>query len=87
MTKIDSKISSSNSGGLTIVITFDISANPELSAVEVQNRVKLAESRLPAEVVQNGIKAVSYTHLDVYKRQIQGKAGNSDQRNFGYLYF
>ena len=48
--------SSSNSGGLTIDITFDISANPELSAVEVQNRVKLAESRLPAEVVQNGIK-------------------------------
>lgn len=48
--------SSSNSGGLSIDITFDISANPELSAVEVQNRVKLAESRLPAEVIQNGIK-------------------------------
>lgn len=48
--------SSSNSGALTIDITFDISANPELAAVEVQNRVKLAESRLPAEVIQNGIK-------------------------------
>lgn len=48
--------SSSNSGGLTIDITFDISANPELSAVEVQNRVKLAESRLPAEVVQMVLK-------------------------------
>ncbi len=48
--------SSSNSGGLTIDITFDISASPELAAVEVQNRVKLAESRLPAEVIQNGIK-------------------------------
>ena len=47
--------SSSNSGGLSINVTFDISANPELSAVEIQNRVKLAESRLPAEVVQNGI--------------------------------
>lgn len=46
---------SSNSGGLTIHVTFDISANPELAAVEIQNRVKLAESRLPAEVVQNGI--------------------------------
>lgn len=46
---------SSNSGGLTINVTFDISANPELAAVEIQNRVKLAESRLPAEVVQNGI--------------------------------
>ena len=39
--------SSSNSGGLSINVTFDISANPELSAVEIQNRVKLAESRLP----------------------------------------
>lgn len=35
--------SSSNSGGLSINVTFDISANPELSAVEIQNRVKLAE--------------------------------------------
>lgn len=47
--------SSSNSGGFSATVTFDISANPDLSAVEIQNRVKLAESRLPAEVVQNGI--------------------------------
>lgn len=47
--------SSSNSGGLSISVTFDIATNPELAAVEIQNRVKLAESRLPAEVVQNGI--------------------------------
>lgn len=37
--------SSSNSGGLTIDITFDISANPELSAVEVQNRGEIG--RIP----------------------------------------
>ena len=47
--------SSSNSGGLNITVTFDVSADPDLAAVEIQNRVKLAESRLPAEVVQNGI--------------------------------
>ncbi|WP_295728474.1 efflux RND transporter permease subunit [uncultured Muribaculum sp.] len=47
--------SSNNSGSFNATITFDISADPELSAVEIQNRVKLAESRLPAEVVQNGI--------------------------------
>ncbi|MDR0429539.1 MAG: multidrug efflux RND transporter permease subunit [Tannerellaceae bacterium] len=46
---------SSNSGGLTVTITFDVGSNPDLSAVEIQNRVKLAESRLPADVVQNGI--------------------------------
>lgn len=46
---------SSNSGGFSATITFDISSDPELSAVEIQNRVKLAEARLPAEVIQNGI--------------------------------
>lgn len=47
--------SSSNSGGFSATITFDISSDPDLAAVEIQNRVKLAESRLPAEVIQNGI--------------------------------
>lgn len=47
--------SSSNSGGLSITVTFDVSTNVDLAAVEIQNRVKLAESRLPAEVLQNGI--------------------------------
>jgi len=47
--------SSSNSGGLSISVTFDVNTNPDLAAVEIQNRVKLAESRLPSEVVQNGI--------------------------------
>lgn len=46
---------SSNSGGFTATVTFDISADPDLAAVEIQNRIKLAESRLPAEVIQNGI--------------------------------
>lgn len=47
--------SSSNSGGFSATVTFDVSSDPDLAAVEIQNRLKLAESRLPAEVVQNGI--------------------------------
>ncbi len=47
--------SSSNSGGFSAVVTFDISTDPELAAVDIQNRIKKAEARLPAEVVQNGI--------------------------------
>ena len=46
---------SSNSGGFSATVTFDISSDPDLAAVEIQNRLKLAESRLPAEVIQNGI--------------------------------
>ncbi len=45
----------SNSGSFSATITFDISTDPDLAAVEIQNRVKQAEARLPAEVVQNGI--------------------------------
>ncbi len=53
--------SSSNSGGFSASITFDIDVDPELAAVDVQNRVKKAESRLPAEVVQNGISVEKQT--------------------------
>ncbi len=47
--------SSSNTGGLSITVTFNIDTDAELAAVDLQNRVKQAESRLPAEVIQNGI--------------------------------
>ncbi len=47
--------SSSNSGSFSATVTFDISTDPDLAAVDIQNRLKMAESRLPAEVVQNGI--------------------------------
>lgn len=46
---------STNSGSFTVTITFDIDTDPDLAAVEIQNRVKQAEARLPAEVIQNGI--------------------------------
>ena len=53
--------SSSNSGGFTAQVTFDVDVDPELAAVDIQNRVKKAESRLPAEVVQNGISVEKET--------------------------
>ncbi len=53
--------SCSNSGGFTATVTFDIGVDPELAAVDIQNRIKKAESRLPAEVVQNGISVSKET--------------------------
>ena len=53
--------SSSNSGAFSALVTFDIDTDPELAAVDIQNRVKRAESRLPAEVVQNGISVEKET--------------------------
>ena len=46
---------SSNSGGYTATVTFSPGSNPDIATVDIQNRIKKAESRLPAEVVKNGI--------------------------------
>ncbi len=47
--------SSTNTGSFSVTVTFDIDTDPDLAAVEIQNRVKEAEARLPQEVIQNGI--------------------------------
>ncbi|MCM1452709.1 MAG: multidrug efflux RND transporter permease subunit, partial [Clostridium sp.] len=46
---------STNNGGFSALVTYDISTDPDLAAVDIQNRLKKAESSLPAEVVKNGI--------------------------------
>ena len=51
-----------NSGSFSSTVTFDISTNADLAAVEIQNRIKKAESRLPAEVVQNGLTVENADH-------------------------
>jgi len=47
---------SANDGSCTITVTFDIGTDLGLAAVDVQNRVKLAESRLPQVVLQQGLE-------------------------------
>jgi HAE1 family hydrophobic/amphiphilic exporter-1 len=47
--------SSTNSGASQIVVTFDTTRNPDIAAVDVQNRVNQAVARLPAEVRALGI--------------------------------
>jgi HAE1 family hydrophobic/amphiphilic exporter-1 len=47
--------SSTNSGVATITITFEVTRNPDIAAVDVQNRVNQVLGRLPAEVRQVGI--------------------------------
>jgi HAE1 family hydrophobic/amphiphilic exporter-1 len=46
---------SSNSGFCQISITFEVGRNPDLAAVDVQNRVNSAIGRMPLEVRTNGI--------------------------------
>ena len=46
---------SANNGAAKIVATFEIGTDQDLAAVEVQNRLSVAQPRLPQEVVRNGI--------------------------------
>lgn len=72
---------SSNSGGFSALVTFDIDTDPELAAVDIQNRVKKAESRLPAEVVQNGITVAKETASRLMTITVQ-----SDDPKFDEVY-
>ena len=47
--------SSSNSGISSISVTFDASRSQDIAAVDVQNRVSIAEAQLPEEVGRTGI--------------------------------
>ena len=46
---------SGNNGSYQLSITFASGTNPDMAAVEVQNRLSQISARLPAEVNQNGI--------------------------------
>lgn len=46
---------SSNSGTYQLTITFEVGTDPDIAAVNVQNRVSLAEPLLPSSVTQQGV--------------------------------
>jgi HAE1 family hydrophobic/amphiphilic exporter-1 len=48
--------SSSNNGSYELTITFEIGTDPDIAAVNVQNRVALAEPVLPSAVIQQGVQ-------------------------------
>ena len=46
---------STSSGYLTIGVVFDIGTNPDQATIDVNNKVQMATSKLPAEVIKQGI--------------------------------
>lgn len=48
--------SQSQSGEVTITMTFSNDTNPDLAAVDVQNRLERVKSGLPASVIQQGVQ-------------------------------
>jgi len=53
--------SSTSSGFSSITVTFEIGRNPDLAAVDVQNRVNQALGRLPPDVRTNGVSVTKQT--------------------------
>src|SRR5512132_3327102 len=47
--------SSTNSGASSITVTFDVTRDVDIAAVDVQNRVSTALGRLPGDVRTNGV--------------------------------
>jgi multidrug efflux pump subunit AcrB len=46
---------SSNDGSMSLIVFFKQGTNPDIAAVNVQNRVSMANSQLPPEVIQAGV--------------------------------
>ncbi|MEO8006055.1 MAG: multidrug efflux RND transporter permease subunit [Betaproteobacteria bacterium] len=46
---------SGNDGSYSLTVTFDIGTDKNIDAVEVQNRISIAQAQLPADVIRNGI--------------------------------
>ena len=46
---------SGNDGTMNLQVTFEVGTNPDIAQVNVQNRVALAQPRLPEEVVRQGL--------------------------------
>src|SRR6201987_1342210 len=58
--------SSGNDGSSSITATFDITRDPDLAAVDIQNRVNTAQGRLPNTVKANGISIVKASNNFVF---------------------
>ncbi len=46
---------SNNDGSYSLTVTFNVGTNPDIAAVNVQNRVATATAQLPSEVTRNGV--------------------------------
>ncbi len=73
--------SSGNDGTSSIVVTFDLTRDPDLAAVDIQNRVNTASGRLPAAV-----KAVGITTAKTSQNFVFGAAVISDNDKYSTLF-
>jgi HAE1 family hydrophobic/amphiphilic exporter-1 len=69
---------SGNDGSSAVTVTFDISRNLDVAAVDVQNRISQAEGRLPNEVKQVGISVTKVSSNFVLAAAAYAEKGQYD---------
>src|SRR6202789_1005433 len=72
---------SGNDGTSTVTATFDLTRDPDLATVDIQNRVNTAQGRLPAAV-----KAVGITTAKTSQNFIFGAAVLADKNVYSTLF-
>lgn len=77
--------SSSSTGTGDITVTFQPGTDPDLAQVDVQNRIKKAEARLPSAVLQQGlqIEQASSNFLLLYTLNYKGDAADRSTVGLG----
>ena len=78
--------STNNSNGMAeVVVTFEPGTDPELAQVDVQNRLKKAEARMPQAVITQGIQVeqTSAGFLLIYALSYKDGAGQADTTALG----
>ena len=69
---------SANDGSSSITVTFDVTRDPDLAAVDVQNRVNQAVGRLPNEVKAVGVTVSKASSGFVFGAAIYAENGEYD---------
>ncbi|HUJ95537.1 MAG TPA: multidrug efflux RND transporter permease subunit [Terriglobales bacterium] len=72
---------SGNDGSSSITVTFDLNRDPDLAAVDVQNRVNIAQGRLP-----NAVKAIGVTTVKASQNFVFGAAVYSPDGRYSPLF-
>ncbi len=78
MTYMTSK--ASNDGSATITINFKQGTDPDMAAINVQNRITKATSLLPAEVIKVGITTSKRLNSEVFSFLLYSEDGKYDQK-------
>ncbi|WP_170327895.1 efflux RND transporter permease subunit [Ruegeria arenilitoris] len=70
---------SSNDGSYMLNVSFELGTDPDVAAVEVQNRIALASSELPSAVLQQGVEVTKRSGNMIMVINLTSPDGSRDE--------